>query len=74
MLFFDNIFNNCSTYTLTTNYRSNQLIVKLANNIINFNENQVKKIMKTHNTIGFRPKFILSDTEDNQNKWNQPNP
>ena len=34
---FDNIFNNCSTYTLTTNYRSNQLIVKLANNIINFN-------------------------------------
>jgi DNA polymerase III epsilon subunit-like protein len=66
---FDNIFNNCSTYTLTTNYRSNQLIVKLANNIINFNENQVKKIMKTHNTIGFRPKFILSDTEDNQNKF-----
>lgn len=66
---FDNIFNNCSTYTLTTNYRSNQLIVKLANNIINFNENQVKKIMKTHNEKGFRPKFILSETENNQNEF-----
>ena len=66
---FDNIFNNCSTYTLTTNYRSNQLIVKLANNIINFNENQVKKIMKTHNEKGFRPKFILSETEDKQNEF-----
>ena len=66
---FDNIFNNCSTYTLTTNYRSNQLIVKLANNIINFNETQVIKIMKTHNEKGFRPKFILSETENNQNEF-----
>jgi superfamily I DNA/RNA helicase len=63
---FDNIFNNCSTYTLTTNYRSSQLIVNLANNIINFNENQVKKIMKTYNEKGFRPKFILSQSEDDQ--------
>ena len=65
---FDNIFSNnkTSTYTLTTNYRSTILITEFANNIIKYNENQVKKIMKTHNEKGFRPKFILSETEDHQ--------
>ena len=66
MLNFDNIFKNTSTYTLTSNYRSTKSIVNLANNLISYNENQVKKIMKTTNEKGFRPKFILSETEENQ--------
>ena len=66
MLNFDNIFKNTSTYTLTSNYRSTKSIVKLANNLISLNENQVKKVMKTNNEKGYRPKFILSETEENQ--------
>ncbi len=66
MLNFDNIFKNTSTYTLTSNYRSTKSIVKLANNLISLNENQVKKVMKTNNDKGYRPKFILSETEENQ--------
>lgn len=66
MINFDNIFKNTSTYTLTSNYRSTKLIVDLANNLISYNESQVKKIMKTNNEKGFRPKFILSETEEQQ--------
>ena len=66
MINFDNIFKNTSSYTLTSNYRSTQSIVKLANNLISYNENQVQKIMKTNKDKGFRPKFILSETEQNQ--------
>jgi len=70
MINFDNIFENTSTFTLTTNYRSTQEIVNLANNCISFNQNQVKKVMKTskqnvENKI-FLPRFILSKTEDHQ--------
>jgi len=63
MINFDNIFKNTSTYTLTTNYRSTQSIVNLANHCISYNQNQVKKIMKTNNKEGQLPKFILSKTE-----------
>ena len=66
MINFDNIFKNTSTYTLTSNYRSTKSIVNLANNLISYNESQVKKIMKTNNEKGFRPKFILSETEEHQ--------
>ena len=69
MLNFDNIFKNTSTFTLTSNYRSTQSIVNLANNSIIYNENQVKKIMKTKNDKGFRPKFVLSKTEDHQKEF-----
>jgi DNA polymerase III epsilon subunit-like protein len=66
MINFDNIFKDTSTYTLTTNYRSTQSIVKLANHCISFNQNQVKKIMKTNKKEGRLPKFILSKTETDQ--------
>ena len=69
MINFDNIFKNSSTYILTTNYRSTQAIVNLANNCISYNINQVKKTMKpskNENNKEFLPRFILSQTEDDQ--------
>ena len=66
MINFDNIFTNTSTFTLTTNYRSTKSIVNLANHCISFNQNQVKKVMKTNKKEGQLPKFILSKSENEQ--------
>jgi DNA polymerase III epsilon subunit-like protein len=71
MINFDNIFKNTSTFTLTTNYRSTQPIVNLANHCISYNQNQVKKTMKTYKATDsvskvFLPRFILSKSEDDQ--------
>ena len=64
MLNFDNIFPS-STYTINTNYRSNSMIVNLANNIIKYNTNQINKTMKARNNDNNakKPKFILYDME-----------
>ena len=66
MINFDQIFKDTSTYTLTTNYRSAGYIINLANNCISYNQNQVKKVMKTNKKLGKMPRFILSKTENEQ--------
>jgi superfamily I DNA/RNA helicase/DNA polymerase III epsilon subunit-like protein len=66
MINFDQIFKDTSTYTLTTNYRSTGYIINLANNCISYNQNQVKKVMKTNKKLGKMPRFVLSKTENEQ--------
>jgi DNA polymerase III epsilon subunit-like protein len=58
---FDKIMDNTKTYQITTNYRSSESIVALANDSIKNNKNRVKKDMKAlkQTTIKIRPTLYI---------------
>ena len=69
MVNFDRIIKNVSTYKLTTNYRSTNLIVDMANDSIEWNSNRVKKTMKAFQEINddyekIKPKLIVCGSDN----------
>jgi hypothetical protein len=48
---FDKIFKNTKTYQITTNYRSTQSIIDLANESISNNDERIHKVMKTNTNL-----------------------
>ncbi|ARF08649.1 UvrD/REP helicase family protein [Catovirus CTV1] len=61
---FDNWFKNTNTYTLATNYRSNESIVSLSNNSIILNKNKIEKQMIAINKNRNIPKLLLHESQD----------
>jgi DNA polymerase III epsilon subunit-like protein len=56
---FDKMFKNTTTKQITTNYRSSNLIVDLANASIKFNKNRVEKNMKSNSRSNITPTLNL---------------
>jgi hypothetical protein len=56
---FEQYFRNTQTFQITTNYRSNDKIIDLANTSIKYNDFRIDKDMKTNKKGAVKPKFML---------------
>jgi DNA polymerase III epsilon subunit-like protein len=62
IIHFDKIIKNTKSFHLTTNYRSSQEIVNLANKSINFNRHKIPKNMQSLYSNNNIPKLYLLDS------------
>ena len=68
ILMFEQDFPRLKTYKLEQNYRSTDHIVAAANEVINFNKNQIQKKIWTENIGGHKIKVIKAVTETDEGK------
>ncbi len=68
ILMFEQDFPKLKTYKLEQNYRSTDHIVAAANEVINYNKNQIQKKIWTENIGGHKIKVIKAVTETDEGK------
>lgn len=68
ILMFEQDFPRLKTYKLEQNYRSTDHIVAAANEVINYNKNQIQKKIWTENIGGHKIKVIKAVTETDEGK------
>lgn len=68
ILMFEQDFPRLKTYKLEQNYRSSDHIVAAANEVINYNKNQIQKKIWTENIGGHKIKVIKAVTETDEGK------
>lgn len=68
ILMFEQDFPKLKTYKLEQNYRSSDHIVAAANEVINYNKNQIQKKIWTENIGGHKIKVIKAVTETDEGK------
>ena len=68
ILMFEQDFPTLKTYKLEQNYRSTDHIVAAANEVINYNKNQIQKKIWTDNVGGHKIKVIKAVTETDEGK------
>ena len=68
ILQFENDFPNVQTFKLEQNYRSTQFIVEAANEVINYNKNQIQKKIWTDKAEGDKIKVLKAMTETEEGK------
>jgi len=59
---FKNDFRQTKLILLEKNYRSTEEILHLANCVIENNPNQIKKVMKSNNKTGLKPRYYHADS------------
>ncbi len=68
ILQFENDFPDVKTFKLEQNYRSTQFIVEAANEVINYNKNQIQKKIWTEKTDGNKIKVMKAITDSDEGK------
>ncbi|MFX1274208.1 MAG: ATP-dependent helicase [Promethearchaeota archaeon] len=69
ILHFEKKYEGCKIFKITYNYRSTPEILELANDSIQHNEHQYKKIMKTTKSRGLLPSQVNVGTEEDQARF-----
>ena len=63
ILNFDKVFVGCKTISLEQNYRSSGNILKIANQLISYNKNRIKKNLFTKEEMGFEIARYVGENE-----------
>lgn len=66
---FTNRFHDARMVTLTTNYRSTQPVLEIANGVIAQSQFLVRKELTTDATVGPLPRLVTCDDESAQSNW-----
>ncbi|MCS6934114.1 MAG: UvrD-helicase domain-containing protein [Chitinophagales bacterium] len=69
ILHFTRDYPDCKVFKLEQNYRSTQVIVKAANELIHNNKNQLQKEIWTRNEKGEPIKIIKTPSDNDEGRW-----